>query len=168
MPHLLIIGGSDAGISAALRARELKPETEVTMVLADRFPNFSICGLPFFLSGEVGDWRNLAHRTTEDIEREGIRVMTDTRAVSIDPIRKTVGGRDASGRDIRLSYDKLVIGTGAVSAIPPLPGMDHPGVLPLRWMADAFAFRERLERGSARSLLIVGAGYTARCHKLSF
>jgi NADPH-dependent 2,4-dienoyl-CoA reductase/sulfur reductase-like enzyme len=47
----LIIGGSDAGISAALRARELAPNVEVTMVLADNYPNFSICGLPFYLSG---------------------------------------------------------------------------------------------------------------------
>jgi hypothetical protein len=50
MTHLLIIGGSDA----ALRARELNPETQVTVVVADSYPNFSICGLPFFISGEVG------------------------------------------------------------------------------------------------------------------
>jgi NADPH-dependent 2,4-dienoyl-CoA reductase/sulfur reductase-like enzyme len=38
--HLLIIGGSDAGISAALRARELDPNTEVTLAVADDYPNF--------------------------------------------------------------------------------------------------------------------------------
>jgi NADPH-dependent 2,4-dienoyl-CoA reductase/sulfur reductase-like enzyme len=41
--HLLIIGGSDAGISAGLRARELDSVTEVTLLVADRYPNFSIC-----------------------------------------------------------------------------------------------------------------------------
>jgi NADPH-dependent 2,4-dienoyl-CoA reductase/sulfur reductase-like enzyme len=46
MTHLLIIGGSDAGISAALRARELAAAVEISIVLADRFPNYSICGLP--------------------------------------------------------------------------------------------------------------------------
>ena len=61
--HLLIIGGSDAGISAALRAQELDSGVEVSMALADDFPNFSICGLPYFLSGETPDWRDLAHRT---------------------------------------------------------------------------------------------------------
>ena len=44
--NLLIIGGSDAGISAALRAKELEPSTQVTVVIVDVFPNFSICGLP--------------------------------------------------------------------------------------------------------------------------
>ena len=39
--RLVVVGGSDAGISAALRARELAPETDVTVLVADRFPNFS-------------------------------------------------------------------------------------------------------------------------------
>jgi NADPH-dependent 2,4-dienoyl-CoA reductase/sulfur reductase-like enzyme len=45
--RLLIVGGSDAGISAALRAHELDPNAEITVLLADDFPNYSICGLPF-------------------------------------------------------------------------------------------------------------------------
>ena len=56
MTDVLIIGGSDAGISAALRAKELEPTVNVTVVVADSFPNYSICGLQFYLSGEVSDW----------------------------------------------------------------------------------------------------------------
>jgi hypothetical protein len=67
--RLVAIGGSDAGISAALRARELDQSAEVTVVLADAYPNFSICGIPYYVSGEVSDWRNLAHRTIADRER---------------------------------------------------------------------------------------------------
>jgi NADPH-dependent 2,4-dienoyl-CoA reductase/sulfur reductase-like enzyme len=51
--HLVAIGGSDAGISAALRARELDPGCEITVVVADAYPNFSICGIPYYVSGEV-------------------------------------------------------------------------------------------------------------------
>lgn len=46
--HLLIIGGSDAGISSALLARELDCEVEITLVVADCYSNFSIC-VPYFL-----------------------------------------------------------------------------------------------------------------------
>ena len=38
--RLLVIGGSDAGISAGLRARELDPSVEVTVLVADGFPNW--------------------------------------------------------------------------------------------------------------------------------
>lgn len=74
--HLLIIGGSDAEISAALRAHELNSGAEVTIAVADDFPNFSICGLPYYLSGETLDWRDLAHRT----EFPGINVLRQHKA----------------------------------------------------------------------------------------
>jgi hypothetical protein len=65
------IGGSDAGISAGLRARELDPSVEVSLLVADAYPNFSIGGLPYYLSGDVPDWRDLAHRTSADLEAAG-------------------------------------------------------------------------------------------------
>jgi NADPH-dependent 2,4-dienoyl-CoA reductase/sulfur reductase-like enzyme len=62
--RLLVIGGSDAGISAVLAAREHDPTTDVTLLVADSYPNFSI---PYHVSGDVPDWRHLAHRTTDDL-----------------------------------------------------------------------------------------------------
>lgn len=85
MQRILIIGGSDAGISAASRAKEVDPQVEVTVVVADQYPNYSICGLPFYLSGEVQDWKTLAHRTTADIENEDIHLLLDHTANTIDP-----------------------------------------------------------------------------------
>ena len=82
--HIIAIGGSDAGISAALRARELDPDTEVTVVVADAYPNFSICGIPYYVSGEVTHWRNLAHRTIADLEATGMGLRLDTVARRID------------------------------------------------------------------------------------
>ncbi len=82
--HLLIIGGSDAGISAALRAHELDSSVEVTLALADDY--FSICGLPYYLSGETPDWRDLAHRT----EFSGVNVLRGHAAELIDCANKEV------------------------------------------------------------------------------
>ena len=70
--RLVIVGASDAGISASLRARELDPTVQTTLVVADAYPNFSICGLPYWLSGEVSDAASLAHRTREDLELAGL------------------------------------------------------------------------------------------------
>ena len=95
--HVVAIGGSDAGISAALRARELDPSSDVTVLLADGYPNFSICGIPYFLSGEVADWGDLAHRTLADLEASGMHVVpwsTAVTTVSMPP----VFGSQASGR----------------------------------------------------------------------
>ena len=52
--------------------------------VADAYPNFSICGIPYYVSGEVTHWRNLAHRTVADLEATGMVLRLDTIARRID------------------------------------------------------------------------------------
>ncbi len=153
--RLLIIGGSDAGISAALRARELDSSADIAVLLADAFPNYSICGLPFYLSGETPDWHQLAHRT----EFEGIELLTNHTAQSFDPSRKQVSAFDDAGREKTMGYDRLIIATGARPVIPPIPGMDQPGVHPLHTMEDSFRVNRYLADRQPHSAVIVGSGY---------
>jgi NADPH-dependent 2,4-dienoyl-CoA reductase/sulfur reductase-like enzyme len=155
--RLVVIGGSDAGIAAALRAQELDSSVEATVVVADAFPNFSICGLPYYLSGDVGDWRDLAHRTISDLEQAGLQLLLDHTAQAIDPARKQVTITGQHG-ERQLGYDRLVIGTGAVPIRPPIDGLDLPGVHVLHTMGDTFAIHEALTIG-AGSAVIVGGGY---------
>src|ERR1700740_534914 len=107
--HVVMIGGSDAGISAALRARELDPSAEVTVVVADAYPNFSICGIPYYISGEVTHWRNLAHRTGADLEATGMELRLDTTATRIDADDHRVWLRRPDGQEDSLRYDQLVV-----------------------------------------------------------
>jgi NADPH-dependent 2,4-dienoyl-CoA reductase/sulfur reductase-like enzyme len=159
MKDLLIIGGSDAGISAALRAKELDPAVNVTVLLADDYPNYSICGLPFFLSGEVPDWRSLAHRTREELLGKGIRLYPQCTATAIAPGENAVVV-SGSGAETTFSYDRLIIATGASSRKPGhLKGLELHGVFFLRWMADSFAIHEYIERHKPASALIIGSGY---------
>jgi NADPH-dependent 2,4-dienoyl-CoA reductase/sulfur reductase-like enzyme len=157
--RLLIIGGSDAGIAAALRAREVNPEAEVTVVVADAYPNYSICGLPFYLSGEVEDHRDLAHRSAEEIEEQGISILTDHTAREINADARTVEVADSEGRVRELSYDRLVIGAGAEPARPNISGLDIPGVYSLHSMHDSFRMHRHLTEQEPRTAVIVGGGY---------
>lgn len=157
--NTLIIGGSDAGMSAALRIRELSPDTKVTVMLADDYPNFSICGLPFYLSGEVTDSSHLAHRSKDEILREGINLLTQHRATEIDPDNKQVTAIASDGSVIVLSYDRLILGTGAVSNRPPIEGLDLPRVFFLRWMEDTFKMERYIKAQKPSTAIIIGGGY---------
>ena len=164
--HLVAIGGSDAGISAALRARELDPSADVTVVVADAFPNFSICGIPYYVSGEVPHWRNLAHRTSADLEAAGMTLRLDTTATGIDVAGRRLAVRGPDGRAEAIDYDALVVGTGAVSVRPPIPGLTGPdalgpddGVHLLHSMGDTFAVMKTITDTAPSTAVVVGAGY---------
>ncbi|WP_249019526.1 FAD/NAD(P)-binding oxidoreductase [Conexibacter sp. S30A1] len=161
--HVIAIGGSDAGISTALRARELDPAVEVTVVAADAYPNFSICGIPYYISGEVTHWRNLAHRTRADLEATGMRLRLDTRATRIHADTRRLVVADRNGNEEALGYDALMIGTGALPIAPPIAGLDalgpEQGVHLVHSMDDAFALTDTLERAGISRAVIVGAGY---------
>ena len=156
---ILIVGGSDAGLSAALRIRELDSTITPTVVLTDEYPNFSICGIPFYLSHEVPDYWHLAHRTRSEIEALGIDVRTSTRAIAIDPKSKTCHLRFRNQSHQEVQYDKLIIGTGAESIKPGIAGLNQPGVFTLRWIDEARAINRYIEEHRARSVVLVGAGY---------
>ena len=151
--HLVVIGGSDAGISAALRAQELEPGAEITVLVADDYPNFSICGLPYFLSGETPDWHALAHRS----EFPGLNILRRHMARQIDASGKTISCVHA-GAEMTVRYDRMVIATGAKPVRPDLLGSKHEGVFLLHTMDDSFAVHRYLRR-KPRAAVLVGAGY---------
>ena len=157
--RLLIVGGSDAGISAGLRAKELEPAAEVVLLLADRFPNYSICGLPFYISGETPDWRDLAHRKLPDLEAAGLKLLLDHRATSIEPQAKIVRALGPGGESVTHGYDKLVLATGAEPVRPPIPGLDLEGVHLLHTIEDSFRVQSHVSAVPGGRALVVGGGY---------
>jgi len=160
--HLVAIGGSDAGISAALRARELDPTVDVTVVVADSYPNYSICGIPYYFSGDVRPWQSLAHRTHADLEATGMLLRLDTLATHIDVPGRRLTVRDRGG-EAEIAYDELIVGTGALPSHAGISGLEvlgpDDGVHVMHSMGDTFALDKHLAEREPKTAIIIGAGY---------
>lgn len=160
--NILIIGGSDAGVMVALNLKELAPEFEVTVILADEYPNHSICGLPYAVSGEVENWEDLAHRKLKDLTATGVKYYFNTTADRIDSAKRQVHAHTAEGTEVIYDYDELVVATGASPRTSMIKGLEPEGserIHLMHTMQDFFKFQESLEDESRQDIAIVGAGY---------
>ena len=89
-------------------------------------------------------------------EKQGIDVRIEHKVEGIDPSGKIVTGRTRAGEPFRISYDKLLMATGARPVLPDLPGVNSPGSdgaqEPRGWKKDQVIHQrsEREESGDSR------------------
>lgn len=160
--RLVVIGGDAAGMAAASQARRLKDPDELSIVAFERgrFTSYSACGIPYWVSGDVGQLDDLVARTPEEHRKRGIDLRTRTEVTEIDVAGRRVRAQDLeSGESSWTEFDKLVIATGARPIRPDLPGMDAAGVHGVQTLDDGQALLESLEQAPGRRAVVVGAGY---------
>jgi NADPH-dependent 2,4-dienoyl-CoA reductase/sulfur reductase-like enzyme/rhodanese-related sulfurtransferase len=148
---VIIIGGVAGGASCAARLRRLDEHAEILMVERGPYVSFANCGLPYHVGGVIEHESDLLV-ASERVFREQFAVdcRTGCEAMGISPSEKTVQLRDVSSGTVTTeSYDKLVLSPGAPSIRPPLPGIDLPGIFPVRTVPDAHEIREWIERGTS-------------------
>ena len=148
----VIIGAGAAGMAAAERLRLLKPEAAIVLMSVDEHSH-SRCMLHKYLGGER-DEAGLAFMPQDFFEEKKIFWGQGQRALAIDPANKRV--KMENGYQ---PYEKLLIATGAVFGIPPIPGFrTASNVFGFRDLSDAQNMKETLERTGAKRVFIVGSG----------
>lgn len=157
---LLIVGGVAGGASAAARARRLSEDAQI--ILFERGPDvsFANCGLPYYVGGEITERDRLLVVTPERLKvRFKLDVRTRTSVEAIDRSAKKVRVRDlVTGREYEESYDKLILAPGAAPLLPPVPGIDLPGIFTLRNLQDVDRIKQRVDQG-VKQVVVVGAGF---------
>lgn len=159
MKRIVIVGGVAGGASAATRARRLDERARI--VLFERGPDvsFANCGLPYYVGGVIAPRDKLLVSTAAKLRaRFAIDVRTRCEVTAIDRARKVVRFRAADGAEGEEAYDVLILSPGAAPLRPPLPGIDHAGVMVLRSLQDVDRIRGAVDAG-ARRAVVVGAGF---------
>ncbi len=153
MNGVVVVGSGQGGFQVAASLRDGGFEGRVVIVGEEP-------GLPYqrpplskaYLTGK-SDEGALRLRSAAFFDERRIEILAPEQAVRID--------RDASEVHLAsggtLSYDHLVLATGARNRLLPVPGAELDGVLYLRRLADADAIRARLD--GVRRAAVVGAGF---------
>ena len=164
MARLVVIGGGAAGMAAASRAKRLKKDLEVIVVEKTTYVSFALCGIPYYVGCTVKTLDDLLFYPPEEfIKKRGINILFKTEVTRIDTSgRKVVLRSLETGREEEISYDYLVIATGARSKAPKLwpEIVDAENVFYITHLDSAEAIRSyatKLRRHS--KAVIVGAGY---------
>src|SRR3989339_654970 len=113
--QIVIVGGVAAGPKAACRVKRLLPDAEVTVIDQDNLISYGGCGIPYYVSGDVADEKELRSTSFHMLRDEfffakakGVKTLTSTRALAIDRGRKSVLLEDLrSGERSEISYDTL-------------------------------------------------------------
>lgn len=139
--------------ASALR-RRLPADDEVVVLERGTRTSYSACGIPYWVAGEVESPDALVARTPEQHRANGIDLRLGVEATAINPAAQTVmvGGGET------ISYDRLVIATGAEPIRPNLPGISGEGIHGVQSLDDGQALIDGLSEGPRR-IVVVGSGY---------
>ncbi len=163
---VIVIGGVAAGPKAAAKIMRLDPAAEVTLLEKGKFISYAGCGLPYYVSGVVGEQKDLMStpigvlRVPAFFQKvKNVKVLAETEAREIDRARKRVRARrNGAAEDLWLDYDKLVLATGARPVIPSVPNVTLQNILTLHSVPDAEAIKARLAQTPGREVVMVGGG----------
>jgi NADPH-dependent 2,4-dienoyl-CoA reductase/sulfur reductase-like enzyme len=159
--RLAVIGGNAAGLSAASYVKRRKPEIEVVVFEKSPHASYGSCGLPYYIEGLVEDPLELIAQPIGALrEKRGLDVRVLHEIIGIDAEKREVRVKNLqASNEFEISYDWLVISTGAFPIIPPFAGDDIKGVFTLRTLEDGIKVGRFIKEESPKRVAIIGGGY---------
>ena len=156
MNKIAIIGFGGAGYCAAEEARKRDPEAVIDVYSDTGLGPYNPMLTTYYVKGAIPYEVMFPYGTLEEArERLNLTVHTNQPVTGLDPAARTLRFADGS----QAAYDNILISTGASAVMPPLPGMDLPGVIKMRTVQDAVDLKERLDSGKIRSGLVIGSSW---------
>lgn len=151
---VVVLGGVAAGTKVAAKLKRENRDNEVVIYTKEKEISYAGCGLPYYIGGAIENRESLVVNTPQKYSSlTGVEVKTEMEAVSVDKDNKTVSFKNGES----VSYDKLIIATGASPIRPEVDGVDKEGVFTLRSVDDAVAIRSYAE--SVKKAVVVGASF---------
>lgn len=157
MPRkIIIVGAHAAGLDAASAARKTDRTAEITLITKEKKPAYSRCGLPFVLGKHIEKFDDLVVFPERFYKMMKLNLLTETTVTKFDAKEKNVNIKNKEGNEETISFDSLIVATGADPFLPPIKGKEKTGVFVVRTLDDGAKINKAIE--TAQSAVIIGAG----------
>ena len=150
---LIVIGGSAAGITAAITARKFYPDKSILLIRDVK--NVPIpCGIPYVFGTVKDPIKNLM---PVDTMMQNAKVDVHLAIVTkINPEFKIIFTSLDSKEG--MTYQRLIIATGSIPIIPVLPGIEKKNIFAIKKNPEHHQLMlEQLDQ--AKNLVIIGGGF---------
>jgi NADH oxidase (H2O2-forming) len=152
---LVIVGCGATGWSAALAARKADRRAHVIVLEKGKYPMYERGAIPFVLQGDIADFDALIHFPPKYYAAMKIDLRTETTVTQIDAPANSVMMVDTQQQGHELTYDALILATGAHSHTLQVPGHTLAEVYGVRTLDDGRAIDRAC--ATATSATVIGA-----------
>lgn len=146
---IVVIGGSAAGLTAAITARRTYPNRSILLVRKEEQVLIP-CGIPYIF-GTVGSPEN--NLISDGVLKKNNIDLLISEAHDLDTEKKIIATDEEE-----ISYERLILATGSHPAMPPIPGIDLAGVYSVAKDVDHLnTLQQELE--NAKDVVVIGGGF---------
>ncbi len=160
---IVIVGCGAGGATAAQFAKKTDRKAQVTIFESSPFPQYSKCGIPYAISGEIPKIMDLIEFSEEWFQKARIDLFLTTTVTDIDSEKKIITAKKKDGSIIKKQYTSLILATGAKPAHPPIKNIYEDdskklrkNVFTVRTIPDAKQISAAAQSG--KKATIIGAG----------
>lgn len=158
---IVVVGGNAAGPAAAAKAKRVNPGAKVIMFEAGEFISTGTCEIPYVLSGDIQDYKELITYTPNRFrEEKNVEVYINCEVIRINRQKKSVTVyNNKEKKEFEENYDSLILAAGSI----PKPVSDFPefavNLFTLKNINDLIRINDFIKSKEINSVVIIGAGY---------
>lgn len=156
MSKIAIVGFGGAGYCAAREIRQHDRISSIDVYSDTNVGPYNPMLTTYYVKGAIPYEALFPFGNLDEIEKElDLNFHADCPVTGLIPEKKELCFADGSKR----SFDQILFSTGASAIMPPIPGIDLPGVIKMRTVQDAVHLKKILAEGTVKTALVIGASW---------